>query len=71
MSDRQKQAKAKKQNQNSLEGLLEAREGRVSRLDQIEVSVVWLTILHGSCEASGVIIDLSFVSISSVHTKLG
>jgi hypothetical protein len=40
MSDRQKQAKAKKQNQNSLEGLLEAREGRVSRLDQIEVSRV-------------------------------
>jgi hypothetical protein len=40
MSDRQKQAKAKKQNQNYLEGLLEAREGRVSRLDQIEVSRV-------------------------------
>ena len=36
MSDRQKSAKAKKQ--NHLEGLVDAREGRVSRLDQFEVS---------------------------------
>ena len=35
MSDRQKSAKAKKQ--NHLEGLIDAREGRVSRLDQFEV----------------------------------
>ena len=35
MSDRQKSAKAKKQ--NNLEGLEDARGGKISRLDQFEV----------------------------------
>ena len=37
MSDRQKNAKAKKQ--NNLEGLEDARGGKISRLDQFEVGI--------------------------------
>jgi hypothetical protein len=44
MSDRQKSAKAKKQ--NHLEGLIDAREGRVSRLDQFEVIELFIERHH-------------------------
>ena len=52
MSDRQKSAKAKKQ--NHLEGLIDAREGRVSRLDQFEVIELFIEQHHPFLNANSI-----------------